>query len=94
MKISALFLSSTGLSCSSTVASGQPFALELLRGMLWLFDDVDVDLPRLLEAGASTGVAAHHSAFRGVAAGGGARTPACGASHLATTLGFSAQGSG
>ena len=47
---------SKGFSCSSTVASGQPFALELLRGMLWLFDDVDVDLPLLLKAGVPAGV--------------------------------------
>ena len=36
--------------------SGQPFALELFRGMLWLFDNVDVDLPLLLEARVPTGV--------------------------------------
>ena len=37
------FLSDNGLSCSAAVAPGQPFALELLRGMLSLFADVDVD---------------------------------------------------
>ena len=51
-----LFLSSKGLECSSTVPSGQPLALHLLRGMRMLSNDVDAELPVQLERGVPTGI--------------------------------------
>ena len=51
------FLSDNGLSCLAAVAPGQPFALELLRGVLFLFADVHVDLPlHLLESDVPSGI--------------------------------------
>ena len=50
------FLNTQGFACCDTIADGQPLALELLKGLLLLWNDVDITLPDQLQAGVSTGV--------------------------------------
>ena len=52
----ASFLKKQGFACSSSIASGQPIALDLLSGCLQLWSDVDVGLPAQLAEGVSCGV--------------------------------------
>ena len=50
------FLREQGIERSERVVPGQPLALELWDGLFTVTQDVDAELPRLLEHGVSTGV--------------------------------------
>ena len=50
------FLAKRGIKVSDQVSGGQPFALDIMRGLLSLCRDRDQILPRILEKGISTGV--------------------------------------
>ena len=49
-------LAEQGFPCAAGVAEDQPFHLHILESLLMLSDDIDVQLPRVLAEGVSTGV--------------------------------------
>ena len=50
------FLSQRGIEVSDRIEQGQPFALDIIRGLLQYCGDVDVSLPGILAEGIGTGI--------------------------------------